>query len=175
MNESIFTFFYGFAHLNRALDAAIGFIAVWYGFIILFVLFVYLYRHEDRWQGIKDIVVVLAVAVAAYVIAYALKNVFHTLRPFDALSSVHPLLSESGYAFPSGHATFFMALASILWFYHRRLAVFFGFSAILISVARVAAGIHWPIDILGGLFLGYAIGMLAYKIRDSAILSRYAS
>lgn len=164
MNQTIFTFFYSLAHQSPTLDAIISFVAVPYGLIILAALFIYLFEHEDKRKGVKDLFVVLASAVTAWFLAHFLKNIFHTLRPFDALSWVRPLVLESGYAFPSGHATFFMALASSLWFYHKRLAIFFGLSALLIGLMRISAGIHWPVDILGGLVFGYVIGTCAYYI-----------
>lgn len=164
MNEAIFKFFYGIAHQSHALDTTISFVAVWYGLIILATLFIYLYEHDDKRVGAKDIFVVLVSAVTAWFLAHFLKNVFHTLRPFDALAWVKPLVSESGYAFPSGHATFFMAVASALWFYHKNLAVFFGLSALLVGLARIASGIHWPVDILGGLVFGCAIGAIVNYI-----------
>ena len=175
MNESVFNFFYGFAHTNFALDAAGIFIARDFGFVILTVLLIYLYKHEDKREGMKDLFIVLATAVAAWFIAHWAKDVFHTLRPFDALSSVTPLVTESGYAFPSGHATFFMALASVLWYYHKYLGLFFGLSAVLIGIASITAGVHWPIDILGGLFLGLAIGTTAYKLVRSLLERLYIS
>lgn len=164
MNQTIFNLFYALAHQSPTFDAIISFIAVQYGLIILVALFIYLFEHEDKKKGVKDLFVVLASAVTAWFLAHFLKNMFHTLRPFAALSWVRPLVLESGYAFPSGHATFFMALASALWFYHKRLAVFFGLSAVLIGLARISAGIHWPVDILGGLALGYIIGTSAYYV-----------
>ncbi len=165
MNETLFNFFYSFAHRSSTLDFAIAFTAKWYGLVILAVLFVYLFEHRDNpKKGVRDLFVVGVTAVSAYVVAYAFKDTFQTLRPFDALSSVRPLIAESGYAFPSGHATFFMALASSLWFYHKRLAFFFGISAVLIGLARVASGVHWPVDILGGLFLGYAVGTTLHML-----------
>ncbi|KKS26645.1 MAG: Phosphoesterase PA-phosphatase related protein [Parcubacteria group bacterium GW2011_GWC1_42_11] len=168
MNETIFNFFYSFAHKSYALDFCIHFFAEWYGLIILFVLFIYLFKHRDNpKKGVRDLFVVGTTAVSAWFIAHFFKDVFHTLRPFDAVASIKPLVIESGYAFPSGHATFFMALASSLWFYHKRLAVFFGISAVLIGVARISAGIHWPIDILAGLFLGYAIGTTLHDLISS--------
>lgn len=165
MNETIFNFLYSFAHKNSVLDFVISFTAEWYGLIILAALFIYLFQHKDNLKkGVTDLVVVSVTAVSAWFIAHFFKDVFHTLRPFDALQSVKSLIAESGYAFPSGHATFFMALASALWFYHKRLAVFFGISAIIIGLARVSAGVHWPVDILGGLVLGYVIGIAFYKL-----------
>jgi len=164
MNQTIFNYLYGFAHESSLVDNAIRFTAEWYGYIILIALFMYLFEHRDNPQkGVRDLFVVGATAVSAWFIAHFFKDVFQTLRPFAADASVIPLLSESGYAFPSGHATFFMSLAASLWFYHKRLALFFGVSAVLIGLARVAAGIHWPVDILGGLILGYAIGTFLHN------------
>ncbi len=165
MNESLFNFFYGFAHKTPALDFTIAYTAEWYGIVILVALFLYLFEHRDNPQkGVRDLFVVGITAVGAWFIAHFFKDVFQTLRPFVADLNVQPLLVESGYAFPSGHATFFMALASALWFYHKRLAVFFGLSAIIIGLARIAAGIHWPVDILGGLILGYVIGTTLHNL-----------
>lgn len=175
MNEAIFNYFYSFAHRSSVLDFFIVFIAEWYGLVILGALFIYLFKHKDNLRkGVTDLAVVSVTAVSAWFIAHFFKDVFHTLRPFDAAATIQPLVVEtgSGYAFPSGHATFFMALASSLWFYHKRLAVFFGISAVLIGFARVSAGVHWPVDILGGLFLGYAIGTTFYKLVVSLIPER---
>ncbi len=165
MNETVFAYFYSFAHTSKVLDFTIAFVAEWYGLVILTALFIYLFKHRDNLRkGVTDLVVVSVTAVSAWFIAHFFKDFFHTFRPFDVSPAVVPLVSETGYAFPSGHATFFMALASSLWFYHKRLAVFFGISAVLIGIARISAGIHWPIDILGGLFLGYAIGTTLHKL-----------
>lgn len=165
MNEAIFNYLYSYAHMNNTLDAVIIFFAQYFPIIILSALFMYLFKHRDNpAKGARDLFVVGAVAVSAWFIAHFLKDIFHTLRPFDALSRVTPLFAENGYAFPSGHATAFMALGTILWFYHKRLAVFFMISAGIIGIARVMAGVHFPIDILGGLFLGVALGIGLYNL-----------
>ncbi len=175
MNETIFNYFYSFAHRSQWLDFVISFTAEWYGLLILGALFIYLFKHKDNLRkGVTDLVVVSVTAVSAWFIAHYFKDVFQTLRPFDVSPAVVPLVSESGYAFPSGHATFFMALASSLWFYHKKLAVFFGISAVLIGIARISAGVHWPVDILGGLFLGYAIGATLYSLLCSITSKIYS-
>ncbi|MEK7460026.1 MAG: phosphatase PAP2 family protein [Patescibacteria group bacterium] len=160
MNEQLFNFFYSFAHQNPILDDVISFVATWYGLVILTLLFLYLFEHRDNpKKGFRDLFVVGIVAISAWFIAHFLKEVFHTLRPFEVLPSVTPLFIEDSYAFPSGHAAMFMALATSLWFYHKKLSIFFAISAVFIGIARVMAGVHWPVDILGGLALGYILGV----------------
>jgi len=176
MYETGFNFFYSYAHLNSALDLAIIFLAKYFPLVILLALFVYLFEHRDNpRKGIRDLFVVGGTAVFAYATAYVFKDFFQTLRPFDALTSVKPLISESGHAFPSGHATFFMALAASLWYYHKRLGVLFGISAVVIGCARVAAGVHWPVDILGGLFFGYIVGTTLHKLITTIIEKKTGS
>jgi undecaprenyl-diphosphatase len=94
-------------------------------------------------------------------LAYIFKFLIHTPRPFDAFTQVHSLIPESGFAFPSGHATFFMALAVSIFFYHKKAGYVFMFFALLIGLARIAAGVHFPADILGGFVLG---GLVSYLV-----------
>jgi len=66
---------------------------------------------------------------------------------------------------PSGHAIFMASLAgaSVL-FKDRRIAIVLSVGAIIIAVARVVAGVHWPSDIIVGLILGWSIGCLLAKL-----------
>lgn len=98
----------------------------------------------------------------AYFISEILKILFHTTRPFLALPNVQALFTESSYAFPSGHATFFSALAFAIFFLHKKAGYVFICFAVLIGVARIVAGVHFPVDILGGFVLG---GLVAYLLR----------
>lgn len=58
-------------------------------------------------------------------------------------------------SFPSGHAAFYFALAFAVYLYHKKAGAFFLTGAALISISRVAGGIHYPSDILAGAILGY--------------------
>ena len=70
---------------------------------------------------------------------------------------------DDPFSFPSGHATFFSALATALYFYHKRLGLWFGLGAVIIGLARIISGIHYPADILTGFGLGMLIaGLVAY-------------
>jgi undecaprenyl-diphosphatase len=46
-----------------------------------------------------------------------------------------------------------------------RLATSFGAIGVLLGVARVAAGVHYPSDVLAGALLGTVIGSLTRRVQ----------
>ncbi|OGI71070.1 hypothetical protein A3B84_02930 [Candidatus Nomurabacteria bacterium RIFCSPHIGHO2_02_FULL_35_13] len=173
MNDNIFFFFYNLAHQSVFFDKAVVFIADIFPYIVVIIAGIFLlFYHEvlraenllkaflQKW---KEIILVFFSGALAWFLAYVLKFLFHTPRPFDLFPKVVSLFSETGYAFPSGHATFFMALAVALFFSHKKVGYIFIFFAFLIGIARIIAGIHFPVDILGGFILGFTI---AYFLKN---------
>ncbi|MFA5777908.1 MAG: phosphatase PAP2 family protein [Candidatus Paceibacterota bacterium] len=177
MNNAIFFFFYNLAHQSNLFDNLIIFLAVYFPFVAvilagLFLLFHHeILRAENPFRVFlekkKEILVVFFSSFLAYFLASILKILFHTTRPFLAFPNINALFSESSYAFPSGHAAFFSALAFSIFFLHKKAGYVFIFFALLIGVARIVAGVHFPIDILGGFILGGTISYLvAYFVKS---------
>ncbi len=165
MNESIFLYLNSFALQYEWLDQVIFFIAEYLGWVLIATLLTFLFTHtHTKKEGIKNILVVLSAAVLAWTLAHVFKYFYVSPRPFMALPDAHVIFENgSGLdSFPSGHATFFGALASAVFFYHRGLGVLYLFGALLIGVARVMAGVHWPFDVLAGWALGAFIGAFSY-------------
>lgn len=165
MNETIFYAINSIAGQNPALDQLIIFLSNWFGYVLLVGLLIFLVVHKDKKQVARDLFVVLSAAIAAYAFAVALKYLLPHPRPFEVLPDAHILYTHGGGdSFPSGHATFYMALAVSLFFSRRRLALVYFLGALTIGLARIAVGIHWPLDIFAGWLLGGGIGALAYYL-----------
>lgn len=160
MNETIFYYFYNLAHQSNFFDKIVIFFAVHFPFIVILSALIFLaYRRVPY----KKIILVFFSSGLAWLVAKILKILIHTDRPFVEFSNVHALFSETSFAFPSGHAVFFMALAVSLFFYHKKVGYVFMFFALLVGIVRIIAGVHFPIDILGGFILG---ALVAYSLRN---------
>lgn len=96
-----------------------------------------------------------------------LKAIVRAPRPFQVLESINGkrLATATGYSFPSGHTTtaasFYSSLA--MAFKKRRLSIFCAIMIVLVGLSRLYLGVHWPIDVFGGLVLGISISLLAYR------------
>jgi membrane-associated phospholipid phosphatase len=103
--------------------------------------------------------------VAAVALVYGLSEVSGRLgprdRPFMRLSAVEALVEHSGgRSFPSRHVASGLAMASIARRAHPRLGALMAVIAAVLGLTRVAAGLHYPSDVLAGLGLGLLVGRL---------------
>ncbi len=161
LNYSIFVFLNNLTINHVLFSNVVVFFANDFGFLLLGGLLVYLFTHKDKKKGARDVVVVITAALVAWVLAHVIKYLYPHARP-TMLPGTHALLPDNDSSFPSGHATFFSALAVALYFYHKQLGLLYALGALFIGITRVMAGIHWPIDILAGYILGGIIGFIVY-------------
>ena len=64
------------------------------------------------------------------------------------------------------------ALATAIYFYDRRFGWFLFVLGALVGIGRVAGGVHYPTDILGGAILGIIVGWLVYSISKKILKNR---
>ncbi|KKR83277.1 MAG: Phosphoesterase PA-phosphatase related protein, partial [Candidatus Nomurabacteria bacterium GW2011_GWA2_40_97] len=114
----------------------------------------------------KELILLCISGGLAYAFAKILKILMHTERPFVLFPQVTSLFLETGYAFPSGHTAVASAIAFLIYFYNKKAGYIFMLFALLIGIARIIAGVHFPVDILGGFILGALVSYLfAYFVK----------
>lgn len=113
----------------------------------------------------EQVVHALLASFLAFTVAEILKQIFHTSRPFqvDGLG-VMTLTKPLDPAFPSTHAAVAFALAITVWLHDRKVGLFFVILAISIAWARVAANVHYPIDVIVGAIIGGITALAIEKV-----------
>ncbi len=98
--------------------------------------------------------------IAAYLIAAdVVRRLVVRGRPGSLLDDVHLRGAPArGLGFVSGHVAVITALALIAWPYlGRRWRAVVVTAAVLVALARMYVGAHFPLDVLGGAGLGLAV------------------
>ena len=173
MNESIFLFFYSLAHRGPVSDWLIVFFADTFPYIVIILAGIFLLFHHEVFkadnpfevlrQKYKEILLVFFSGALAWTLAHVVKFFLQLPRPVEALNGLQDITSlfeKTGYGFPSGHAAFFTALAFGIFFSHKKAGLVFILLGLLIDIARIAVGIHFPVDILGGFALGAGVAYM---------------
>jgi len=146
------------------LDYVAMFCADYLGYILLLLLLVLLaVNYKKYWKMIIE--AVIAAAITRFVLADFIRWLWFKPRPFVAENFI-PLIDQSPKeaAFPSGHASFFFALSTIVYFYNKKLGILFYVASFFIVISRVFVGVHWPLDILAGAILGILMGWILNKL-----------
>ena len=119
---------------------------------ILVILFLDKRNREVFWHA-------LLVLLVTFVVITLLKELFNIPRPYE-ISQTEPLAGLTQFpSFPSGHTATAFAVSTIVALHRKRLGIFFLMLSTLIAVGRVAANVHYPIDVAFGMLVGVMIAL----------------
>lgn len=109
------------------------------------------------------IVLVLTLLVVAFIDEIVLKNIFERIRPcYASPISAMLITPPTSFSFPSGHTASSFACAFVLWKWNKSLGSIAYILASLIAFSRLYLFVHYPTDILGGIFVGTTVAIAVY-------------
>lgn len=95
-------------------------------------------------------------------------NYFFELRPYLThpadIIPIGKLSSDS--SFPSGHMASTLSILTVLIYYYQKYWVWALAFLILMAFSRIHNGMHYPFDVLAGIFIGLLCGLFAIYIVD---------
>lgn len=172
MNENLFLSLEVLKNKYPIVESVAIFCARWLPWIMLAFMVVIIIRHVVNrkhptisflgfmfYETISIIITLLITLGVVMVIKYNIP----APRPFVIFdiepSFIHGFIDS----FPSGHAALFFALAWIIGYFEKNIRWFFMMTAIIIGIARITVGIHYPIDIIVGATIGILIAMIVHR------------
>ncbi|MCA0343237.1 MAG: phosphatase PAP2 family protein [Proteobacteria bacterium] len=176
INQSVFAFVNGYAGQNALLDAFVLELMnnhIFKGVIVAMVLVALWASHGDRPEQRRTGVIstILISMVGIFIGRLLAKTLPFSLRPINTpdlvvnipIGSVANVL-EGWSSMPSDHAVMYFALAtSIFLISHWVGAFLFVHAAIVVSLTRVFAGVHWPLDVVVGAAIGISTALVLHK------------
>jgi undecaprenyl-diphosphatase len=126
-----------------------------------------LVAHFTRASLLRTTGLVIASVWASDLVASLLKALVDRPRPFERIPEADPLIHGIiGNSFPSGHAATSAAGALVLSLVAPRAAPYFALLAGAIAFSRVYAGVHYPLDVIAGALVGFAVaGLVLAAVR----------
>ncbi|MBA5249598.1 MAG: undecaprenyl-diphosphatase, partial [Gammaproteobacteria bacterium] len=163
LNQELFLYINAFAGKNAYLDAiGIGF-GEYFPYLLI-TLMVYLYFVI---KNHNEVMVAFLSTVFALSINYIIGLMYFHNRPFMDNIGITLKTHTADSSFPSDHTTFVFAIISALLLFKstRKIAAILLPFGVISSFARVFEGIHYPLDIVSGLVVGFVSAVIVYNLR----------
>ncbi len=178
INEQLFFFVNSFAYHYGGLDGFFVFVTkAFVPFLIILAIFWFFIFLPRSTKSIKNkladysdgLLFLFCIALVAIVVQLIKANVPFP-RPSQILNGVNSLSTYGNYdSFPSMHSALSFAIATFIYQYSKRAGLMVLVLAVLVAISRIFVGVHFPIDVFVGAFIGSIVcwGVVAVFKRDT--------
>lgn len=116
-------------------------------------------------EGKRLIILAFVSSLFAFLINLIISIFRFRPRPFITHQEIHQLVFHiSDKSFPSDHTTIAFVLAFSLFLINKKWGSIFLVLAFLIGFARIFCGLHYPLDVLGGILMAFIVVSLVNLI-----------
>jgi len=163
-DKIIFEFLYSFSHKTMAIDWFFIFLAK---YVVYLIVLIFIFNVLFKLDGLKKKISIIlltafSIIISRGVLTEVIRFFYNAPRPFDNPNIQSLIGHESGFSFPSGHMTFLIPIALWNFSINKKLGIWLSVLTILVGLGRVTSGVHYPIDIFGGIVVG-VIGFYSAK------------
>ena len=173
LNTTLFLSIYHFAGHSALLDAlAVAVTRYLTPLVIIAALWwccVWIPWHTKGYrsyvQHLREGAELLLSLLLSWGIVSLLKMLVLHPRPFTTLEGVVPLVTALPlHSFPSAHAALTAATAAVVSRTHPWLGGALGIFALLVGLSRLYVGVHYPVDVLAGFIIGWAVVAIVHHL-----------
>ena len=136
----------------------------------LYLIIIWFFIKNYQSKSVLILLFLILTVVASDQISVLIKESVQRLRPVHEpaiADMVHNVFRKGGlHGFVSSHATnmFAIFVFTSRIFKNRNYFFLMLFWAVVISYSRIYAGVHYPLDVIGGALLGWLVGVIMYKL-----------
>lgn len=134
--------------------------------------YVFIYKNKaERLLNLRVVANAFFATALAAAVNLSISFMVGRLRPFDAGDGENIYGAVIvGSSFPSTHAAMAFAIACAVFLTYRKFGSVLLVLAAMVALSRVYVGIHYPMDVLVGAFLGMLAALTVVKIITPALL-----
>lgn len=161
-NSELFLSIYNFARHNFLLDNLMIFGANELIFVTFFTAFLLIIFGGPKER--KGFLFLIFSVIFAEILIIITHKFFIEPRPYLTLNIIPLIMHTPDAAFPSEHTTMMATVAFAHFFSRSKYTLFFTLMMLWVGFSRIYVGVHYPLDILGGIFYGFLANSLTFLI-----------
>jgi len=134
--------------------------------IYIVIIFIFYITYKGRVPERKALILTLISLPILIIIIKAIHLFFYEPRPFISLD-IDPLIShQSDASFPSRHTAIMSAIAFAYLYCKSKWTPMLILFTLWVGLSRIYVGVHYPLDIVGGVLVGIVAAIVSLKLKD---------